>query len=208
MIGLKVILASNNNGKLVEIQQILKPFGIEVISMKTAGVTSAPEETGNSFEENSMQKAAALARLVGCPVIADDSGLCVDALDGAPGVYSARFGEPDCKTDADRNQLLLQLMDSVPDANRTASFVCVISFLIPGEAPIIARGTCEGVIARSLSGTNGFGYDPLFYLPEYGKTMAEVESVIKNRISHRAAALRALQAMLQAHPAITYSLNK
>lgn len=203
MIGLKVILASNNKGKLSEIQQILCPFGIEVISMKAAGIVSSPEETGTTFEENSMQKAEALAALTGYPVIADDSGLCVDALDGRPGVYSARFGEPECKTDGDRNQLLLQLMAAVPDEKRSATFVCVIAFLLPGEAPILVRGTCEGVIARSLSGANGFGYDPLFFLPEYGKTMAELDSDTKNRISHRAEALKALEAILQHHPAMS-----
>lgn len=188
---MKLVLASNNAHKLEELRVILSTLGMEVISQKEMGITIEPEENGTTFEENSYIKAKTVMDACGLPTIADDSGLMVDALDGAPGVFSARFGGEDCKTDTDRLKYLLSCMETVPEAERTAHFVSVITLLTPDGRQVVAKGECPGVILREAHGENGFGYDPVFYVPEEGCTFAQLPSERKNQISHRARALDA-----------------
>ena len=185
---MKLVLASKNKKKLAELNDILSHLGIEVCSEAEAGVDVEVEETGTTFEENSLLKAKAVMEASGLPAIADDSGLVVDALDGAPGVYSARYGGLD--TDEAKNRLLLEHMKDVPEAERTAKFVSVITCCMPDGTVITARGQCAGVILFEERGEGGFGYDPLFYVPEEGKTFSELSPERKNAISHRGNALR------------------
>ncbi len=188
---MKVVLASNNEHKLREISQILAHYGMQVISQREAGLHLAPEETGETFEENSYIKAKAIFDACGLPTVADDSGLSVDALAGAPGVYSARFGGETCRTDRERLEHLLEVMRQVPDGERGAKFVSVITFLLPDGRRIVARGEAHGEILRSPRGENGFGYDPVFYYPPLRRSFAELSPEEKNEVSHRARALRA-----------------
>lgn len=188
---MKIVLASNNAHKLKELQAILMTLGMEVVAQKDMGITVVPEENGTTFEENSYIKAKTIMDCCGLPTIADDSGLMVDALGGAPGVYSARFGGEMCKTDRDRLEYLLKCMEDVPDGSRTAKFVSVITLLTPDGKKIVARGECPGTILHEPKGSNGFGYDPVFYVAEAGCTFAELPAEQKNRISHRARALHA-----------------
>ncbi len=185
-----VILATNNQNKLREVREILGPLGITVLSQKDAGVQVNPEENGKTFAENAEIKARAVFGLAHCPVIADDSGLCVDALDGAPGVYSARFApeNQECET-------LLQRMQNVPAGERGAKFVCAIAFLDETGACTICEGECAGSIGFEKRGTNGFGYDPVFLYGE--QSFAEVPAEMKNRVSHRANALQKLYKLLK-----------
>ncbi|MBQ2889171.1 MAG: XTP/dITP diphosphatase [Clostridia bacterium] len=183
---MKIIAATKNKNKLREFGEILK--GFEIISQEEAGIDIDVEETGTTFEENSRLKAEAIFKAAGIPAIADDSGLCVDALDGAPGVYSARYGGEGLD-DEGRVQLLLKNMENVPDEKRTARFVCVITMVSSGGV-ITAKGECEGVINHAPMGENGFGYDPVFYMKEYGKTTAEMSPDEKNAVSHRGKALK------------------
>ena len=185
---MKVILASKNQHKLTELSAILSQFGFEIALESEYGLDIDVEETGTTFEENSFLKAEAVMKASGLPVLADDSGLMVDALDGAPGVYSARYGHK--TSDKARTAFLLENMKDVPDGARTAKFVCVITCLWPDGRKIVARGECPGVIAREPHGENGFGYDPVFYLPERAMTYAELPGEEKNKISHRARALQ------------------
>ena len=185
---MKVILASKNPHKLTELSAILSQHGFEIALESEYGLDIDVDETGTTFEENSLLKAEAVMKASGLPVLADDSGLMVDALDGAPGVYSARYGHK--SSDGERTAFLLENMKDVPDGKRTAKFVCVITCLFPDGRKIVARGECPGVIARAPHGENGFGYDPVFYLPELGMTYAELPSEQKNAISHRARALQ------------------
>ena len=187
---MKVVLASNNANKLREMKAILSPLGWEILSQKEAGVHVEPEETGTTFEENSRIKAQAVMEATGLPAIADDSGVEVDALNGAPGVYSARYGGDACKDDKERNLLLMKNMESVPDDRRTARFVSVITMVYPDGKTVAARGELEGEILRQEVGDGGFGYDPLFYIPGENCTMAQITPERKNQISHRAVALR------------------
>ncbi|MCD8144101.1 MAG: XTP/dITP diphosphatase [Oscillospiraceae bacterium] len=191
---MKAILASNNKNKLVEMNAILSELGIEVLSQAEAGIALEVEETGETFEENSLLKATAVCQAAGMTAIADDSGLMVDALDGAPGVYSHRYGTPDLD-DAGRTALLLKSMEG--ETNRTCRFVCVITCCFPDGRKLVARGECVGQIADAPVGENGFGYDPVFYLPELGKTFAQLDSVEKNAISHRGRALSRLVELLR-----------
>lgn len=186
---MKLVLASKNPHKLLEMQTILGQLGLEVILESQAGVDVEVEETGTTFEENALLKATAVMKASGMAAIADDSGLMVDALDGAPGVYSARYGGLD--SDAARTQLLLEHMKDVPDGRRTARFVSAIACALPDGRIVTARGTCEGVITRQPAGENGFGYDPVFYVPSLGKTFAQAAAEEKNAISHRGNALQA-----------------
>lgn len=188
---MKMVLASKNQKKLKELQAILGQLGAQCVLENEVGVDIEVEETGTTFEENSYLKAHAVMKATGLPAIADDSGLIVDALDGAPGVYSARYGGEMCQSDTDRNQLLLQNLEQVPDAERTARFVSVITCCMPDGAVISASGSCEGIILRQARGTDGFGYDPLFYVPQEQKTFAELSAERKNAISHRGRALAA-----------------
>ena len=185
---MKVILASKNPHKLTELSAILSQHGFEIALESEYGLDIDVDETGTTFEENSLLKAEAVMKASGLPVLADDSGLMVDALDGAPGVYSARYGHK--SSDGERTEFLLENMKDVPDEKRTAKFVCVITCLWPDGRKIVARGECPGVITREVHGENGFGYDPVFYLPELGMTYAELPSEQKNAISHRARALQ------------------
>ena len=185
---MKVILASKNQHKLTELSAILSQLGFEIALESEYGLDIDVEETGTTFEENSYLKAEAVMKASGLPVLADDSGLMVDALDGAPGVYSARYGHK--ASDKERTAYLLENMKDVPEERRGAKFVCVITCLFPDGRKIVARGECPGVIARAPHGENGFGYDPVFYLPELGMTYAELPSEQKNAISHRARALQ------------------
>lgn len=182
---MKIIAATKNKNKLREFGEILK--GFEIISQAEAGIDIDVEETGTTFEENSMLKAKAIFEMTGIPAIADDSGLCVDALGGEPGVYSARYGG-EGYDDEGRVQLLLKNMRDIPDEKRTARFVCAIT-LVSAEGIITARGECEGKIAYEPKGENGFGYDPVFYVEQFGKTTAEISPEEKNSISHRGKAL-------------------
>lgn len=181
------VLASNNSGKLREIREILSDMDIEVISMREAGCEFSAQETGTTFEENAYIKAIMATTLLGLPAIADDSGLCVDALDGAPGIYSARYGNGEAKTDADRMYLLLKNMEGKEE--RTARFVSCVCCTFPNGDRITARGECEGTITKEPRGENGFGYDPIFLPSGMTGTMAEMPQETKNRISHRAKAL-------------------
>ena len=185
---MKVILASQNQHKLVELSNILSKLGFEIALESEYGLHVEVEETGTTFEENSLLKAEAVMKASGLPVLADDSGLMVDALDGAPGVYSARYGHK--SSDQERTAYLLENMKDVPEGKRGAKFICVITCLWPDGRKIVARGECPGVITREVHGENGFGYDPVFYLPELGMTYAELPSEQKNAISHRARALQ------------------
>lgn len=189
---MKVVLASNNAHKLEELQAILSKLGMEVISQREAGVTIEPVEDGQTFEENSYIKAKTIMDACGMPTVADDSGLMVDALDGAPGVYSARFGGETRKNDKDRLEYLLECLGSVEENDRGAKFVSVITLLTPEGKKIVARGECPGRILTQPRGENGFGFDPVFYVPEMDCTFAQLSPEQKNAISHRARALQVL----------------
>ncbi|MBR6524229.1 MAG: XTP/dITP diphosphatase [Clostridia bacterium] len=189
---MKVLAATGNKGKIREFSQILTPLGFETISPKDIGLDIDPEETGETFAENAKIKAVAFMQASKMPVIADDSGLMVDFLDGAPGVYSARYADG---SDADRCKKLLENMKGAE--NRTARFVSSVCMVFPDGKTIEAEGACEGVITRSPIGENGFGYDPVFYIPSMGKTIAEMSADEKNAISHRGKALRLLAEKLK-----------
>jgi XTP/dITP diphosphohydrolase len=194
---LKLVIASNNQNKVREIKQILSPWFSDVITMKDAGLALEVVEDGQTFEENSLKKAREVFDALDgkYAVLTDDSGLSVDALMGAPGVHSARYaGEHD---DAANNEKLLCEMRGVPDGKRGAKFVCAMTLMRPEKEPLILRGECEGIIAHSLSGQNGFGYDPLFLVPTLGKTFAELTDEEKNAISHRGKALALLRHALE-----------
>lgn len=191
---MRFVLASNNARKLEELRQILSQMGYEVLSQREAGLNLTVEETGTTFEENARLKARGASDALGLPVIADDSGLMVDALDGAPGVYSARYGGEGLD-DRGRNALLLKNMEG--KENRSARFVCCICCRFPDGREITARGECPGQILEGPRGKDGFGYDPVFYMPEYGKTMAEMTPEEKNAVSHRGRALERLAAELR-----------
>ncbi len=186
---MKLVLASKNPGKLRELQEILGSLGVEVLLESQVGLDLEVEETGTTFEENAFLKADAVMKASGLPAIADDSGLVVDALDGAPGVYSARFGGKE--SDAARTALLLEKLEGVPAEKRTARFVSAIACRLPDGRTVPAKGSCEGVVADAPRGQGGFGYDPVFLVPSLGKTFAELSAEEKNQISHRGAALRA-----------------
>lgn len=186
---MKLIIASNNKGKIKEFKKLLEPMGYEVFSQREADINIEIEENGTTFEENAAIKARAIYKLTGCATLADDSGISVDALDGAPGVYSARYGTPDLD-DEGRTALLLKEMQNVPDDKRTARYVAVIHFIKENGEEISVRGECEGKIGYEPVGENGFGYDPVFI---YGdKTFAQHTEEFKNSVSHRANALKKL----------------
>jgi XTP/dITP diphosphohydrolase len=188
----KVVIATNNAHKLEEISRMLAPAtGWEFVSLKECGSFPEPIEDADNFEGNARIKARAARDNTGLPALADDSGLVVDALDGAPGVYSSRFAGQDAN-DADNNEKLLSLLSNVPDKDRTARFVCTLVFVDMDDSEIIAQGTCEGKIGYERRGENGFGYDPLFISDAHdGLTMAQVSAGEKDAVSHRGEALRA-----------------
>ncbi len=191
---MRVILASNNKNKIREMQQILEPFGMEVLSQKEAGADFEVEENGTTFAENAALKAETVYERLGCAVIADDSGLVVDALHGAPGVYSHRYAGENA-TDADRCRKMLYEMEGVPAKKRTARFLCEICYIDADGAKHFFTGSCEGFIGTEPHGENGFGYDPIFCVGE--KTLAEMTDEEKNSISHRGNALRLMQEYLK-----------
>lgn len=195
----KVVLASGNAGKLREFQQLLAGAGFEVVPQSAFGIPE-PEETGLSFVENAIIKARNAAQWSGLPAIADDSGLEVDALQGKPGIYSARFAGPRA-TDADNNARLLEKLADVPEAERSARYQCLLVFMRhPHDpVPVICQGSWEGRILTAPRGDGGFGYDPLFLVPEQHCTAAELDPDTKNRLSHRGQAMRALLAALGSH---------
>lgn len=188
----RVVLASGNPGKIRELKALLGPAGVDVLPQSEWTVPEC-DETGLTFVENAILKARNASRHTGLPAIADDSGIEVDALDGRPGIYSARYAGPDAD-DQSNNTKLLARMEQVPDERRTARFRCVMAFLTHADdpSPILAEGSWEGMIARAPAGSGGFGYDVVFHLPEYGCTSAELPAEVKNRISHRAQAVQAM----------------
>ena len=187
---MRVVLASKNPHKLVEIKQITDKFGFDLVLQSELGIDIDVEETGTTFEENSLIKARAVMEATGLPALADDSGIAVDALNGEPGVYSARYGFDESLDDWGRMMLLLRNTEHVPDGQRQAKFVCVISFITPEGKIIQARGEIHGELTRQPRGENGFGYDPIFYYPPFGQTTAEIPAEQKNQVSHRGNALR------------------
>lgn len=187
----RIVLASGNAGKLAEIARILEDLDITVVPQSEFGVTDA-DETGTTFVENALIKARHAVAATGLPAIADDSGISVDALDGRPGVYSARYAGPDA-TDQSNNDLLLSELEGVPDERRGAAFHCVACFVAPGlDEPVIAEGEWRGRILHERRGEGGFGYDPLFFLPELGVSSAELSPQEKNARSHRGQAIAEL----------------
>ena len=191
---IKFVLASRNPGKLKEMNEILSHLGIQVCSEEEAGVDVEVEETGTTFEENSRLKAEAVMKASGLPAIADDSGLCVDCLGGAPGVYSARYGGPELD-DAGRYRLLLENMRG--QMPRTAQFVSAITCCFPNGDVLTAQGECPGTIAYAPMGEGGFGYDPVFFVPPLKKTFAQLTPEEKNAVSHRGKALAAFRDKLE-----------
>lgn len=192
---MRLLIATHNPGKLEEYKELLKELPLELVSLADLGVTMQVEETGTTFVENALLKARAYAKATGLVTIADDSGLEVKALGGAPGVHSARYGGANL-SDQERYERLLRAMADIPRAERKARFRCVIAVAWPDGRCAFVEGTCEGEIAYAPRGEHGFGYDPIFYLPECGRTMAELPPEVKNQISHRAAAARELVALL------------
>ena len=192
----RLILATTNPGTLAELSALLAGVPYNLVSLSDAGIDQEVDEPGDTLEENASHKAATYARLGGLPTLADDSGLEVDALGGEPGPLSSRYAGPEA-TDADRIAFLLSKLDNVPEDSWTARFRCVIALARPGRPMELFTGECRGRIFRVPRGGNGFGYDPIFLLPQTGKTMAELTSSEKNRISHRSLAARKAMAALE-----------
>ncbi|MBQ7985799.1 MAG: XTP/dITP diphosphatase [Clostridia bacterium] len=191
---MKIVAATTNKGKIREFQEILGELGYQVVSMHDEGIDVEVEETGSTFSENALIKARAVALLCDSPVIADDSGLCVDAMDGAPGIYSARFAGEDA-TDYDRNVKLLETLEG--EENRKAQYVAAIAYISPDGVEITTEGTIEGEILTEEHGTGGFGYDPLFWCTEIKKCFGEATPDEKNAVSHRGRALKKLCEILK-----------
>jgi XTP/dITP diphosphohydrolase len=194
---MKVVLASKNKHKLEEISKITEKFGFELILQSQLGVDIDVEETGSTFEENSFLKAEAVMKATGLPALADDSGIAVDALGGEPGIYSARYGFDESLDDWGRLELLLKNTEHVPDGQRQAQFVCVITMVTPEGKTIQARGEIHGELLRAPRGEHGFGYDPIFYYPPLGMSTAEMDPEQKNQVSHRGNALKLLNEKLK-----------
>lgn len=193
---MKFIIATNNAKKLVELERILNPLGIEAVSAKDAGVVlDEVDETGTTFLENAFLKANAAFEKTGMPAVADDSGICVDALDGKPGIFSARYSPEDCVTDEDRTAKILEQLNGVPDDMRGAHYTCAICCILPDGSKVEIEEICEGKIGYEFIGDGGFGYDPIFYYGE--RTFAQMSAEEKDEVSHRGKALRKLQTELQ-----------
>ncbi len=193
---MRFVLATHNPGKLREMGEILKDFGIEVVSPKDLGITVDVEETGSTFAENAMLKAKAICKAADLPAFADDSGLCVDALNGAPGVYSARYGGEGLD-DRGRYMLLLSSLRGAP--TRAAHFACAVACAFPNGDTLTAEGRCDGSIAYAPLGEGGFGYDPVFLLPGTGKTFGQLTQEEKSAVSHRGRALREFSEKLETY---------
>lgn len=193
----KIIFATGNENKMKEIRMILADLGMPILSMKEAGIVVDVEENGTTFEENALIKATEIAKMTeNCIVLADDSGLEIDYLNKEPGIYSARYAGVDTSYDI-KNQMLLDRLAGVPDEKRTARFVCAVAAAFPDGSTEVVRGTIEGIIGHEIAGKNGFGYDPIFYLPEFGCTTAELAPEKKNELSHRGNALRAMRKIME-----------
>lgn len=196
--GKRIVFATGNAHKMIEIRQILEDLGMPVISMKEAGVDPEIVEDGTTFEENALIKAREVAKLLPNDIVlADDSGLEVDALNKEPGIYSARYAGENTSYEI-KNQLILDRVKDVPEEKRTARFACAVAAVFPDGTEKVVRENMEGRIAYESAGANGFGYDPIFYLPEYGCTSAELSPEDKNAISHRGKALRAMRVVIEA----------
>ena len=194
----RIVFATGNENKMTEIRMILSDLGMPVYSMKELGVEADIVEDGISFEENAEIKARAISRLLPDDIVlADDSGLEIDYLDKAPGIYSARFAGEDTSYDV-KNCILLDKLEGIPEEERTARFVCAVAAAFPDGSVETVRGTIEGSIAQEMLGENGFGYDPIFYVPEYGCTTAQMDPDKKNELSHRGNALRAMRKIIEA----------
>lgn len=199
----KIIFATGNENKMREIRMILKDLGMEILSQKEAGIKADVVEDGKTFEENALIKAKEIARIAredpdyrDSVVLADDSGLEIDYLNKEPGIYSARYMGEDASYDI-KNQALLERLSGVPDEKRTARFVCAIAAAFPDGTSEVVRGTMEGIIGYEAAGENGFGYDPIFFLPEYGCTSAELSPEKKNELSHRGEGLRKMLKVIE-----------
>lgn len=192
----QLIFATGNAGKMREIRQIMADMPLEIKSMKEAGVTADIVEDGKTFEENALIKARAIHALTGGIVLADDSGLVVDYMDGMPGIYSSRFMGEDTSYDI-KNKAIIDALEKAEGEERSARFVCAIAALLPDGSERVVRATMEGRIGYEIAGQNGFGYDPIFFLPEYGRTSAEISPAEKNEISHRGKALRLMREELK-----------
>ena len=192
----RIIFATGNSNKMIEIREILKDLNLEILSMKEAGISIDVEENGTTFEENAQIKALAVAEKCNDIVLADDSGLEIDYLDKAPGVYSARFMGEDTSYEI-KNKALIDKLEGVPKEERTARFVCAISAVVPGHDPITVRGTIEGYIGWEPAGENGFGYDPIFYVHDLNCSTAQLSMEEKNSRSHRGNALRMIREALR-----------
>lgn len=192
----RMIFATGNENKMKEIREILGALPLEILSMKEAGVSADIVEDGKTFEENALIKAREICKLAGEMVLADDSGLEIDYLNKEPGIYSARYMGEDTSYHI-KNKSLIDRLEGVPDEKRTARFVCAIAAVFPDGKELVVRGTVEGIIGYEEKGENGFGYDPIFYLPERGCTTAELPPEEKNSISHRGNALRLMKELLE-----------
>ncbi len=195
---MKIIVATNNQGKVREFKQMLAPLGFEPVSLKDEGIRIEVTEDGETFAENAHKKAEAVYRVCRCPVLADDSGLEVDFLNGAPGIYSARYAGEDAD-DRQRCRKILSELDGADESLRSARFVCALHCILDDKREYSVLGTLEGKIGEEPRGENGFGYDPIFYIGE--KSLAEISEAEKNKISHRANALRKLTQILKQHSA-------
>ena len=191
----RIIFATTNENKMKEIREILADFPVEILSLKEAGIQADIDENGSSFEENAAIKAEAIERMTGAIVLADDSGLEIDYLNGEPGIYSSRYLGEDTSY-VKKNSVILERLKDVPEEKRSARFVCAVAAAFPDGQSKVIRGTMEGSIGYEIKGENGFGYDPIFYLPQYGKYSAELTSDEKNAISHRGEALRRIREVL------------
>lgn len=193
---MKFIIATNNAKKLIEMERILNPLGIEAVSAKEAGVVLAEvDETGATFAENAFLKANAAFTTTGMPAVADDSGICVDALNGRPGIFSARYCPELCHSDEERTQRILDELEGVPEGQRGAHYTCAICCILPEGSKIEIEETCEGVIGYAFIGDGGFGYDPIFMQGD--RTFAQLSAEEKDQVSHRGKALRALKKKLE-----------
>ena len=194
---MKLLVGTGNPGKVREFRELLDGLPVELVTPADIGLDIEVEETGDTLEENALIKARVYANAGEMTALADDSGLFVDALGGAPGVHSARYGAPKAKSDEDRVQLLLRALADVPEGQRDAAFRCVIVIADPGESDVrMARGELRGILGLAPRGTNGFGYDPIFVVPEHGKTVAELDSATKHALSHRGQAARAAREII------------
>ena len=199
----KIIFATGNKNKMIEIRMILADLGCKILSQKEAGIQADVVEDGQTFEENALIKATTIADIArkmpeykNAVVLADDSGLEIDALNKEPGIYSARYMGEDTSYDI-KNQALIDRLEGVPDEKRTARFVCAIAAALPDGSTEVVRGTMEGRIGYKITGENGFGYDPIFYLPQFGCSSAELEPEKKNELSHRGEGLRKMRKVLE-----------